>query len=86
MEIFKIRKEKLFISIFGTAAFTALAYYFYKKIISPYLNMPNNNINDGPHIFLTKEDALKRSSIIKNPYYTLYFNLLARSHIGKILN
>ena len=35
------------------------------------------------HIFLTKQEASKRSAVIKNLSYTLYLNLTAKSSMGK---
>ena len=81
MESFQKNKQaRLLVSIFGGAAFSFIAYFFYKKI---FLKFKSRLSTIAEKFFLKKQEAFLRSSLIKNLTYTLYLNLTTRNPICK---
>jgi uncharacterized membrane protein len=82
MDIFKRnRQAQLFASIFSTAALSYLAYLFYKKIFVPL----KTKLLEAQATYLTKEEAFKRSSLIKNISYAVYLDLNNNFYYGNFV-
>lgn len=63
-------------AVFGSTALAFLAYLFYKKIYSPCMT----KMLEAKTTFLTKVEAMRRSSLITDVSYVLLLNLKNNIH------